>query len=401
MEFCAGLFFGGVGHPRKLSDVLVQRAFNRLYDVQHALFALRRKSARHIGLAQRIAQSVISGVDATPPARRKFRRAGQRVVEEIEILIDEGLAEIWRGLMRQLPLEIHLPMRDGMLLDGLLQAAEEIRRGDKKSLLRGRMDQREITLPVERRRQLLELRQSHLVVDVLGIAALHHVHGRFGQLGFHLENNRCVRSGLGRRFARELEHVGKMRQVLLAHLNGLGVVIEIEIAAGHGEAALVELRHGLLRVVIILDGREAEHRREGGIVIHHPCAPDSGVLMGELIHKLRFLLQVVNAFQFELESFCRSGFNLALIHAARPVVADLLFRGGASLLLGRGRFQRLAHHGFIPLEQRPGDAPSGLVGRNGIGGKKFAASVLIKVRTGIDLRIDLVGAQVLELGQLV
>src|SRR5205823_12175743 len=122
-----------------------------LDDAQHALLALWGKGARHVSLAQRIAQGIISGVDATPPARSKLRRAGQRVAEEIEILADEGLAKVWRGLMRRLPVEIHLPVGERMLLDSLLQAAEEIRRGDKKSLLRGSMDEGEITLPVKRR----------------------------------------------------------------------------------------------------------------------------------------------------------------------------------------------------------------------------------------------------------
>ena len=177
-------------------NVLVQRGFNGLDDAQHALFALGRKGARHIGLAQRISQGIIGRVDATPPTRREFWSPGQRVVEEVEILVDEGLAKIRRGLVGQLPFQIYLPVGDGMLLDGLLQATEEVRRGDKKSLLRGSMDQGQIALPVEGRRQFLDLRQSQLVVDVFGIAALHHVHGGFGQLGFHLENNRGIRSGL-------------------------------------------------------------------------------------------------------------------------------------------------------------------------------------------------------------
>ena len=107
-----------------------------------------------------------------------------------------------------------------------------------------------------------------------------------------------------------------MRQVLLANLDGLGIVIEIEVAARQAEAALVELCHGLLRVVIILDGAEAEHGAEGGIVIHQPCVADGRVLVGQLINNLRLLLQVVNALQLKLETLCRSSFNLALIHAA-------------------------------------------------------------------------------------
>jgi len=59
----------------------------------------------------------------------------------------------------------------------------------------------------------------------------------------------------------------------------------------------------------------------------------------------------------------------------------------------------LAQHCLIPLLQRTGYAPGRAVRRNGIGGKEFAASVLVKICAGIDLGIYLVSAQVLKLGQ--
>src|SRR5882724_3673091 len=190
-----------------------------------------------------------------------------------------------------------------------------------------------------------------------------------------------------------------MSHVLFADLLGLSVVVGIEIAARQREAALVKLRHGLLRVVIILYGGQAEQRSEGGVIIDGPGVSNRGMLVGKLVNQLGFLLEIVNALQLRLESFGKGGFNRAFIHATLPVVADLLLHRGSTLFLGRGRFQCLAQHCLIPLLQRTGYAPGRAVRRNGIGSKKFAASVLVKIRAGIDLGIYLVSAQVLKLGQ--
>src|SRR4029077_1813398 len=101
-----------------------------------------------------------------------------------------------------------------------------------------------------------------------------------------------------------------------------------------------------------------------------------------------------------LKSLHRNTFNFALIHTARPVISDLLLHGGASLLFRRGRFQGLAHHAFIPFEQRAGNTPGGLVRRNWIGGKKLAARVLIEIRAWINLRVHLISAEMLQFGKL-
>jgi len=109
------------------------------------------------------------------------------------------------------------------------------------------------------------------------------------------------------------------------------------------------------------------------------------MLVGKLVNQLGFLLEIVNALQLRLESFGKGGFNRAFIHATLPVVADLLLHRGSTLFFGRGRFQCLAQHCLIPLLQRTGYAPGRAVRRNGIGGKEFAASVLVKICAGIDL----------------
>ena len=68
-----------------------------------------------------------------------FVRGG--TAAETKIFIDECFAQVRRGFMRQLPFEIGLPVRQRMLLDGVLKAAEKIRRCHQKRLLRGRVHQ--------------------------------------------------------------------------------------------------------------------------------------------------------------------------------------------------------------------------------------------------------------------
>src|ERR1041385_1699253 len=94
-----------------------------------------------------------------------------------------------------------------------------------------------------------------------------------------------------------------MLQIFLADLLRLGVVFGVEIAARQREAALVKLRNRLLRVVIILDGGQAEQRSEGGIVFKSPRAADRGMLMRNLVYQLLLCLQIVNALQLRLERF--------------------------------------------------------------------------------------------------
>src|ERR1041384_4639892 len=110
-----------------------------------------------------------------------------------------------------------------------------------------------------------------------------------------------------------------MLQIFLADLLGFGVVFGVKIAARQREAALVKLRHGLWRVVIILDGGQAEQRSEGGIVFKSPRAADRGMLMRNLVYQLLLCLQIVNALQLCLKRFRRGRFDSTLIHAACPV----------------------------------------------------------------------------------
>ena len=55
----------------------------------------------------------------------------------------------------------------------------------------------QIGIPVDGRREFADLRQSHLIVDVLGIAALDVIHLRLGHGGFEFDHGAGVGCGLG------------------------------------------------------------------------------------------------------------------------------------------------------------------------------------------------------------
>src|SRR6185312_377963 len=54
---------------------------------------------------------------------------------------------------------------------------------------------------------------------------------------------------------------------------------------------------------------------------------------------------------------------------------------------------------FVPQRKRSGNAPCGAVGWDGIGSKKFAATVLVKVSARIKLSVYLIRIDVFKLGK--
>src|SRR5579872_785415 len=83
-----------------------------------------------VRLAQCFSQIAVSIMHTPPPTRLVLFLTGQRVAEEIKVLIHKRLAQKWRGPVNRPPAQICLPMREGMIVNQFLFSPEEIRRGD-------------------------------------------------------------------------------------------------------------------------------------------------------------------------------------------------------------------------------------------------------------------------------
>ena len=104
----------------------------------------------------------------------------------------------------------------------------------------GRLNSREIVVPLERRRHRLQLLQAHDIVDVLWVAALYRIHRGPCQRGFDPQDRRRVRFSFDFTLARQHKDFLQVVMILVAHFGELGVVGQVVVATAHGKATLVD-----------------------------------------------------------------------------------------------------------------------------------------------------------------
>src|SRR4051812_5110163 len=110
-------------------------------------------------------------VHALAPARRQLLDAAELLLQR-ELLLDERLGELARGVAQHLPRQVRLD-RGGLLATQELRDPGEVARAvDADRGHRRDAEAREVVAPRERRRdRLLEARALDAVVDLVRIAA--------------------------------------------------------------------------------------------------------------------------------------------------------------------------------------------------------------------------------------
>ena len=213
----------------------------------------------------------------------------------------------------------------------------------------------EVLVPAESGAERRQFLPADLVVDLLGIAPRNQVERTLGQGGFDLHHRGGIGLGLAGLLAGQLQHALDVRHVFLAQLDGLGVVLQVVVAVGKAQAALIELRDHRVGVFEVLAGAELEQR------------PDAnGVQVGDFFGDLRLVLEVADAVQFRLERREASGVDSLFVHAGGVVIADLL-GGGVAIGGGLGGvFQDLVQDLAVPFGQLTEASPHGLVRGDGI-----------------------------------
>src|SRR5581483_646994 len=122
-------------------------------------------------LAERLAEIAVGVLHAALPPRTQLLRTGQRLAVEGEVLVDEGRRQHRRRRVEQLPPQIRLDVVDGRRGEDLAERLEEVGLGDVQRVDRRRADPLEVCLPLELRRQRLQLLRRELVVDLVRVAA--------------------------------------------------------------------------------------------------------------------------------------------------------------------------------------------------------------------------------------
>ena len=126
------------------------------------------------------------------------------------------------------------------------------------------------------------------------------------------------------------EHAADVLDVALRKVNGIGVVLQVVVAVGQAEPALVQIGDQLGGILKVLIGAEAEEHV-------HALA----VQLGEQMGKALLILEPGNLVELALERGGAELLNAGLVHAGAVVVANLLVHRGAPGI-GGGFFQNAA-----------------------------------------------------------
>ena len=236
----------------------------------------------------------------------------------------------------------------------------------------------EVADPVEVRRLLGEALAIDAVVAVVRIAQLHALERDPGERGLDLHDLRRFERGFRFRPAHEAHHLRDVLLVLPADRLHLLVVLQVVIAVGKSQAALVGRPDHLLRVLEVLLRDDAEEGRRPAVVEpSHQLGEGSRV--ARLVHLVEHLV----------ERLQRGGLRLVLVHASCVEVADLLgVRVGRVRLAARVGLHDLPEDRLVVLEdagERP--APGRAIARDGVVLQPVAAGELVEVLAGIDRRI--------------
>ncbi len=297
--------------------------------------------------------------------------------------------------MHDLPAQVSLPVLEWMVVDQFFRGVEEIRRSDDVVIADGRFRGFQISVPIDRWSHRLYLREAHLVIDVLRIAPLDVVHLRRGHCGFEFDYRACIRRRLRFRFPGEHEHLLDVRAIFGEDLLRLVVRTEIIVAIGQAQAALIDLSDDHGGVVVILSARKAEQWRTALVVSTEPSAGIQVMKVRDFKREILLALERCDAVEFCLQRLETCGFDAALVHACRPVVANLLLDRAAIASALAGRLHGVAKHAFVPDFEAASGAPIDLVGRNRISSQPLAAREFVEVVTGIERLVDHVGIEAL------
>ena len=168
-----------------------------------ALLRARREVARHVELAERVAQVVLLLIEHPFPARALLRRAVQDRAVEVEVLGVEAAAGLRRVGVGQMPAQVGLPVAQGSLREGLVDLLVELGLPHDHAGEVVEVTGFEEALPGDRRRERRKTVDRHGVIvrariaQVLELARgarqLGLMEGHVDTMGFSYQN-RCDRA---------------------------------------------------------------------------------------------------------------------------------------------------------------------------------------------------------------
>src|SRR6266851_9678854 len=148
-----------------------------------------------------------------------------------------------------------------------------------------------------------------------------------------------------------------MVDVLLARLDGLGIVLEIVVAIWQAETSLVDRGNDLRRVVQVRGGAKGEQRPHSAAA---PAAAGGPVQTGDFVDQLRLRINLRNSVQLWLDRRDSLRLNARFIHTGSVVIAVLLLERAAFGIGLGGLLQNLMEDLAVSFRQLVEATPAGL-----------------------------------------
>src|SRR6185437_3875655 len=229
----------GRGHPTERADVLPEGGIEVGDERLHVGLGFGGKGGLDVELAEGFAEVLIGRGDAALPAVFDDFLAGEVGAVEVEVGVHEGFGEGGGGGVDEVPAQVGFPIRQRGRGQLGVEGAEEAGRNHVHVGEGGRAGGGEEVGPLELGRERFELGERHLVVDGVGVAAGDVIHRALRQCGLDAQDGGGFGGGLGGGVAEEGEHFLDVGDVLLAQRNGFGVGLEVVVAIGKAQSALV------------------------------------------------------------------------------------------------------------------------------------------------------------------
>ncbi len=286
--------------------------------------------------------------------------------------------------------EIRLPVIDRFAFQVAVHLLEKRRGSDIQNGNRWIVAIGIIRVPIEIRSQLLQSRQIHLVLELVRVAALYGRHRRTRQLRLHFHHQVGVGLRGSRAVAEQFENILHVLNVAFTRLFRFRVVLRVVVAIGQAEAALVERRDHLLRIVGILIGASREKQR---------ARSERRMEIREQRREIMRCLERGDAVEIGLDRIDTVLLGGGFVDACGVEVADLLSNSIALTARRRGLLQNPVQKIQVVFVQFAVDAPRRLIGRDRIVLLPAPARILVQVHARIDRLVDRFEIQTWRIGK--
>ncbi len=349
LQLGAGLGLGVLAHPLELVQARAHGHLHVGHQLVHLGLRIGREIQLHVVTADRFAHHRLGEGDTTLPALARLRLAGEELLAELEVGVDEIARQQRRGAVHGME---GLPGLERVQI-GVGEDGRHLRDGGVLAHhhLRGVGDARggEEALPREARRLGVELAHFQRVVGLVAVAALGAGPVGLGDAGFHLHD------GLGMRLrvipAGQLQQLGDVLDVALAL--GFEVVAQVHLAVAQAQPGLAHVERVVIGIALVVGHADAEE-----------AAGEPAVLRAHQVGDVFLAGGAADGIQVRRKRLRAPRFDGFLVHEPLVQRRDL---GGVAV---RGRiaqlvaFHQLPHPGLGEVTQGQERAVAGAVGRD-------------------------------------